>query len=86
MAGKEECDRYAQELARRFDEFTQWAQDNWPISSAPLLASDFDASRMELQEILGKKLQQGQEQDAYTEAPPNDGSIQFVNSNPAPWP
>lgn len=86
MAGKEEYDRYAQELARRFEEFTQWAQDNWPVRTAPLLASDFDDSRRELQEILGEKLQQGQEQDVNTESPPNDGSIQYVNINPAPWP
>lgn len=86
MAGKEECDRYAQELAQRFDEFTQWAQDNWPIDTMPLLASDFDGSRRELQAILGEKLQQGQEQDVSTDSPPNDGSIQYVNINPAPWP
>jgi hypothetical protein len=86
MAGKEECDRYAQELARRFEEFTQWAQDNWPVKSMPLLASDFDGSRRELQEILGEKLQRGQGRDDSTEAPPNDGSVQYVNINPAPWP
>ena len=84
MAGKEECDRYAAELARRFEEFTQWAQDNWPIETAPLLPSDFNESRKELQMILGEKLQQ--EEDAATESPPNDGSIQYVNINPAPWP
>lgn len=86
MADKEACDRYATELARRFDEFTQWARDNWPIETAPLLNSDFDASRKELQSILGEKLQQGQDQDSATESPPNDGSIQYVNINPAPWP
>lgn len=86
MADKEACDRYAAEFARRFDEFTQWARDNWPIEYAPLLTSDFNASRRELQSILGEKLQQGQDQDAVTESPPNDGSIQYVNINPAPWP
>lgn len=86
MSHKDECDRYAQELARRFEEFTHWAQDNWPIKNRPLLASDFDGSRRELQAILGEKLQQGQEQDSSTETPPNDGSVQYVNINPAPWP
>lgn len=86
MAGKEECDRYAAELARRFDEFTQWALDNWPVKTAPLLLSDFNASHKEMQLILGEKLQQGQDQDTATESPPNDGSVQYVNINPAPWP
>jgi hypothetical protein len=86
MADKEECDRYASELVRRFEEFTLWAQDNWPIATAPLLPSDFDEARKELQVILGERLQQGQEQDTATEAPPNDGSVQYVNINPAPWP
>ncbi|MGV3742331.1 MAG: hypothetical protein ACO1NO_08475 [Burkholderiaceae bacterium] len=84
MAGKEECDRYAAELARRFEEFTQWAQDNWPIKTAPLLPSDFTESHKELQVILGEKLQQ--EANAGRDSPPNDGSIQYVNINPAPWP
>jgi hypothetical protein len=86
MAGKEECDRYATEFARRFDEFTRWAQENWPIETAPLLSSDFNESRKELQAILGEKLQLGQDQDQATESPPNDGSVQYVNINPAPWP
>ncbi|MDQ9169983.1 hypothetical protein Q8A64_06110 [Oxalobacteraceae bacterium R-40] len=86
MAGKEEYDRYAEELSRRFEDFIQWAQDNWPAKATPLLPSDFNESRKELQEILGQRLQQGQEQDESTKSPPNDGSIQYVNINPAPWP
>jgi hypothetical protein len=86
MAGKEERDRYAAEFARRFEDLIQWAQDNWPVTNAPLLPSDFSESRKELQSILGEKLQSGEEHQETTDAPPNDGSIQYVNINPAPWP
>lgn len=56
MASKEECDRYADELTRRFDDLMQWAITHWPRKDFPLMRSDFDASRRELSEILGPKL------------------------------
>lgn len=56
MASKEECDRYADELTRRFDHLMQWAITHWPRKDFPLMRSDFDASRRELSEILGPKL------------------------------
>ncbi|WP_334189143.1 hypothetical protein [Noviherbaspirillum sp.] len=56
MASKEEYDRYAGELTRRFDEYAQWAIANWPNGDFPLLDSDFVESRRELSAIIGPKL------------------------------
>jgi hypothetical protein len=82
MASKEECDRYAEELAHRFDDLTRWAIANWPDKNLPLLTSDFAESRRELSTILGSKLQEIQ-----GETRPNvDGSAQYIDMNPAPWP
>jgi hypothetical protein len=91
MANKEECDRFAAEMARRFDEFTAWARSNWPNKDFPLLDSDFDASRKEMQQILGDRLNEGRDEASQAGAGgvgprADDGSVQYVNMNPAPWP
>ncbi len=80
MADKKQCDQYASELARRFDELTRWAIDNWPQHDTPLMQSDFEASRMEFGAILGARLSQGHD------SPPGDEQRQYVQVNPAPWP
>lgn len=85
MANKEECDRFAAEIVQRFEAFTKWAIDNWPHRDYPLLESDFEQSRRELQQILGPKLSEARPAG---EAGPraDDGTVQYVNMNPAPWP
>ncbi|GIZ53182.1 hypothetical protein [Noviherbaspirillum aridicola] len=84
MASKEECDRYAAQLAQRFEEYTKWAIANWPNKDFPLLASDFDRSREELSDILGPKLAAGE-----TRRPDQDGDAgggQYRDVAPMPWP
>jgi hypothetical protein len=83
MASKEECDRYAVELAQRFENLTQWAISNWPNKEFPLLESDFSASRKELGEILGPKLSSGETSPS---SPLDDEAGQYRNVTPAPWP
>jgi hypothetical protein len=83
MASKEECDRYADEVARRFEEFTSWAIANWPEKNFPLLSSDFTQSRREVGMILGSKLHEGH---SGTSDDANKNDAQFVHMNPAPWP
>jgi hypothetical protein len=81
MAGKEESDKFATEMGRRFDEFTKWAIENWPHKHYPLLSSDFSESRKEISAILGARLN-----DAQESPPAPSGDDQYVNINPAPWP
>lgn len=84
MASKQEHDKYAVELTRRFEELTKWAIANWPNKDFPLLPSDFDASRRELSEIVGPKLGDG---DGPTSPFPEDPDAgQFRDMNPMPWP
>lgn len=83
MASKDECDRYATEAARRFDDFVRWAIVNWPHKNFPLVSSDFADSRRELSSILGSKLQDGQ--SSSTNERGSDGA-QYIDMNPAPWP
>lgn len=85
MASKDECDQYAAELTRRFDEMVQWALMNWPTPAYPLLSSDFSEARREIAHIIGSKLGEGEAADnaipgEAPDAPP------FVNMNPMPWP
>lgn len=84
MANKQECDSYAAELARRFEEFTGWAIANWPKKDFPLLLSDFDQSRRELGNILGPKLAEGDESDGPSAGNAEQG--QYIDVNPMPWP
>lgn len=86
MASKAECDQYAVDLMKRFDELTQWAIEHWPRKDFPLLESDFNASRREIGEILGPKLGDGD--DRQGESPPgkDTGQGQYVDMNPMPWP
>lgn len=83
MATKEECDRYATEVAHRFEEFTQWAIANWPNKNFPLLSSDFTESRKEVGMILGNKLHEGQ---TSTDSGNEGDSKQYIDVTPAPWP
>lgn len=85
MASKEECDRYAEELTRRFDDMVQWAIANWPTQAYPLLSSDFSASRREIAQIVGSKLGEGEAADKATHGRPPD-EAPFVDMNPMPWP
>jgi hypothetical protein len=81
MADKKQCDQYASELARRFEELTHWAVDNWPLRDTPLLLSDFETSRKEFGAIIGPRLSQGRGDPASSDEAP-----QYVQVNPAPWP
>lgn len=84
MASKEECDRYAAELTRRFDGLVQWALANWPKSEYPLLSSDFTESRREISQIAGRKL--GEAEDSTLGPKFGDEDRQFRDVNPMPWP
>lgn len=84
MATKVECDKYAAELAQRFEELTMWAIEKWPKPEFPLLQSDFSESRKEIGQILGPKLGEGSE--GGTTSPGNDEPNQYVDMNPMPWP
>jgi hypothetical protein len=84
MADKQACDAYAAEMARRFEDLVTWARDNWPVPSSPLLDSDFEGARRDLNLILGERLSQAQSADQA--ASPAAGGPQYVSVNPAPWP
>lgn len=77
----DDASRYADELIRRFDEFTNWAINNWPQKNYPLLPSDFADSRREISVILGKRLHEGE-----SLPPPEQGGPQYLDVNPSPWP
>ncbi len=83
MATKEQRDRYADEVAARFEAFTKWAVANWPNKDDPLMSSDFAASRKEIGLILGSRLSEAQ-----TETPSmrTGDHKQYVHVSPAPWP
>jgi len=83
MASKEECDEYAAELTRRFDEYVRWAIANWPKREFPLLSSDFNASRREISQIAGPKLGEG---ESATPGVANPNAGQFRDVSPMPWP
>jgi hypothetical protein len=87
MANKEQCDQYAAELVRRFEDMTKWAVANWPREDFPLLDSDFKQSRRELGYIVGEKLGDGDKNaDLDGRDTGNDGSGQYIDMNPMPWP
>ncbi|HVK93952.1 MAG TPA: hypothetical protein VM571_04420 [Noviherbaspirillum sp.] len=87
MASKVECDQYAVDVAKRFEEFVQWAIAHWPNREFPLLESDFEQCRREIAEILGPKLGDGNEtDDRSSEAINEPNTRQYVNMNPMPWP
>lgn len=80
MATKEECDRYANELAKRFEELTGWAIANWPDKQQPLMPSDFTESRKEISRIIGPRLGDG------AKDPPPSKDAPFIPVSPMPWP
>jgi len=86
MASKEECDQYAAELTRRFDELVQWALANWPKPEFPLLSSDFTQSRREISQIVGPKLGDADEHDSAPGPAFGNEDRQFRDINPMPWP
>ena len=86
MPSKEEYDRYAAELNRRFEELTAWAIANWPKKDYPLLESDFSRSRREIAEIIGPKLGDADGQGPGPGAGRPKGEAPFVDMNPMPWP
>ncbi len=93
MASKEECDRYAAELTQRFEDLVQWAKEHWPNHQFPLLDSDFAASRRELGEILGPKLDSGSDRQPGptkdANSPPAGAAHddpEYVETSPMPWP
>lgn len=83
MTTKDDYDRFAAEMVRRFEDFTTWAKENWPDTQSPLLDSDFASMRKEIAEMVGPRLG-----DSYGEnAPePADHTTQYVNVTPMPWP
>ena len=86
MASKEECDRYAEELTRRFDELVQWAMANWPKPEFPLLSSDFTQARREISEIVGPKLGDAEIQDDTPRPAFGGDDNQYRDVTPMPWP
>lgn len=86
MASKEQCDQYAAELTRRFDELVKWALSNWPKPEYPLLSSDFAQSRREISQIVGAKLGEGEESGHDQRPAFGNDDRQFRDMNPMPWP
>jgi hypothetical protein len=86
MASKEECDRYAEELNRRFEELTRWAISNWPDKRFPLVEADFQEGRREIAHIAGARLNDVESMDGNTAPGMPVNEPQFVPVNPAPWP
>jgi hypothetical protein len=84
MGTKEQCDRYSTEMARRFEDFTKWAIENWPHTDMPLTSSDFSESRKEIGQILGPRLMEGRTD--FPELPSDENSPRYVQTTPAPWP
>ncbi len=81
MASKQECDKFASELERRFQELMEWAIGNFPNKGEPLSASDFADARKEISKICAKAGQ------PWKSAPePSEGGPQYRSLNPAPWP
>jgi hypothetical protein len=83
VANTEDNAKYADEVVRRFEEFTSWAIANWPQKNYPLMPSDFAESRREISVILGRRLQEGEDSAAPT---PEQGGPQYTDVTPAPWP
>lgn len=88
MNEKEKRDEYAKEFNRRFDEFTSWAIEHWPVESFQLMQSDFSQSGKELSEILGPKLAKGESDSINRRAitPQSNQEPQYINVTPMPWP
>jgi len=86
MASKSECDRYATELTRRFEELTRWAVVNWPQKEFPLLESDFSASRREIASIVGPKLGEGEPDSDHSALAIQKETEQYREVTPMPWP
>jgi hypothetical protein len=86
MASKEECDQYAAELTRRFDELVKWALTNWPRPDFPLLSSDFTETRREISQIVGPKLGDSVDDDSLPRPAFGSDDRQFRDVNPMPWP
>jgi len=86
MASKEECDQYAAELTRRYDELVQWAMANWPKPETPLLSSDFSEGRREIGQIVGPKLGDADGEDTLPRPAFGDDDGQYRNVTPMPWP
>ncbi len=84
MADKEQCDRFANELAHRFEDLVKWATENWPDKNIPLMSADFSESRKEIGQILGPRLSESRTD--FPESPSEDSSAQYVQTTPAPWP
>jgi hypothetical protein len=84
MRNKEQCDKFASEMAQRFEDFIKWTIENWPNRDYPLLPSDFSESRKEIGHVLGVKLNEGQ--TSTSASPSAEDSAQYINVNPAPWP
>jgi hypothetical protein len=84
MASKKECDQYASEVTRRFEEFTQWAIQHWPNQDLRLMKSDFNQARQELSRILGPRLSESCTDEA--DAMPARESARYVALRPTPWP
>ena len=59
MTDEEEAEKFAADLARRFEELTHWAISAWPCPNFPLMESDFAESRREIGVILGAMLNAG---------------------------
>lgn len=81
QTSSDEASQYADELTRRFEEFTSWAISNWPQKNYPLLPSDFTESRREISVILGQRLHEGESLPS-----PDQGGPQYLDVNPTPWP
>jgi len=86
MASKEECDKYAAELSRRFEELTRWAIEAWPKKEFPLLPSDFAEARREIGQITGPKLGEGGDDDPESVPADDKNGGQYIEMNPMPWP
>lgn len=83
MPTKDDYDSFAAEMVRRFEDFTEWAKENWPDQQSPLTDADFATMRKEIAAMVGPRLG-----ESYGGVPPqaSDDSAQYVSVTPMPWP
>jgi len=75
---------FSTDLKQRFEDMVSWALEHYPQSDRPLLRSDFDKARQQIDQIAEGRLDIGVRNQAIPE--PSENGPQYVNTKPAPWP
>ena len=66
---------------QRFDDFVQWAIENWPDKRLGPSPSNFERCRVEAKAVLGRLSRN----NSSSSAEPAEGGPQYVSVTPAPW-